>query len=60
MKNQPHGQVLVTGAIGGLGTAMVQRLLGEGYAVISCDRQADRAGDWLQRLPADQRDRPTG
>ena len=57
MKNQPHGQVLVTGAIGGLGTAMVQRLLGEGYAVISCDRQADRAGDWLQRLPADQRDR---
>ena len=57
MKNQPHGQVLVTGAIGGLGTAMVQRLLGEGYAVISCDRQADRAGDWLQRLPADHRDR---
>jgi|SRR5947207_4282225 len=57
MKNQPHGQVLVTGAIGGLGTAMVQRLLGEGHAVIACDRQADRAGDWLQRLPADHRDR---
>jgi 3-oxoacyl-[acyl-carrier protein] reductase len=57
MANQQHGQVLVTGAVGGLGTAMVQRLLGEGYTVIACDRQADRAGEWLERLPADRRDR---
>jgi NAD(P)-dependent dehydrogenase (short-subunit alcohol dehydrogenase family) len=56
MANQRQGQVLVTGAVGGLGTAMVQRLLREGYTVIACDRQADRAGDWLQRLPADHRD----
>lgn len=57
MANRPHGHVLVTGAVGGLGTAMVQRLLGEGHTVIACDRQADLAGDWLQRLPADQQGR---
>ena len=57
MKNQPHGQVLVTGAIGGLGTAMVQRLLKEEYTIIACDRQENLAGDWLQRLPADQQER---
>jgi NAD(P)-dependent dehydrogenase (short-subunit alcohol dehydrogenase family) len=57
MANQRQGQVLVTGAVGGLGTAMVQRLLQEDYTIIACDRQADQAGDWLQRLPADRRDR---
>jgi 3-oxoacyl-[acyl-carrier protein] reductase len=57
MKNQPHGQVLITGAIGGLGTAMVQRLLQDGYTIIACDRQENLAGDWLQRLPADRQDR---
>lgn len=57
MANRPHGHVLVTGAVGGLGTAMVQRLLGEGHTVIACDRQADLAGDWLQRLPADRQGR---
>ncbi|MBI3797767.1 MAG: SDR family oxidoreductase [Deltaproteobacteria bacterium] len=57
MANQQHGQVLITGAVGGLGTAMVQRLLGEGYTIIACDRQVDHAGEWLQRLPADQQDR---
>jgi len=57
MANQRQGQVLVTGAVGGLGTAMVRRLLGEGYTIVACDRQADLAGDWLQRLPAEHRDR---
>jgi 3-oxoacyl-[acyl-carrier protein] reductase len=57
MANQPHGQVLVTGAVGGLGTAMVQRLLGEGYTIIACDRQAERVEEWLQRLPAEQQSR---
>jgi NAD(P)-dependent dehydrogenase (short-subunit alcohol dehydrogenase family) len=54
---QPQGQVLVTGAVGGLGTAMVQRLLGEGHAIIACDRAQGQAGAWLDRLPAARRDR---
>jgi len=57
MANQRQGQVLITGAVGGLGTAMVQRLLNEGYTIVACDRQAEHAGEWLQRLPADQQDR---
>jgi NAD(P)-dependent dehydrogenase (short-subunit alcohol dehydrogenase family) len=57
MNNQPHGHVLVTGAVGGLGTAMVRRLLSEGYTIIACDRREQLAGDWLQQLPADQRER---
>ena len=52
MANQRQGQVLLTGAVGGLGTAMVQRLLQEDYTIIACDRQADHADDWLRRLPA--------
>lgn len=55
----PQGQVLITGAVGGLGTAMVQRLLGEGHAIIACDRAQDQAGAWLDRLPADQHGRVT-
>lgn len=54
---QPQGQVLITGAVGGLGTAMVQRLLGEGHTIIACDRAQDQAGAWLDRLPADQHGR---
>lgn len=57
MANQPHGQVLITGALGGLGTAMVQRLLGEGYTLIACDREAGRAGEWIEHLPAIQQGR---
>jgi NAD(P)-dependent dehydrogenase (short-subunit alcohol dehydrogenase family) len=55
----PQGQVLITGAVGGLGTAMVQRLLGEGHTIIACDRAQDQAGAWLDRLPADQREQVT-
>ena len=54
---QPQGQVLITGAVGGLGTAMAQRLLQEGHAIIACDRAQDQAGAWLDRLPANQRER---
>jgi NAD(P)-dependent dehydrogenase (short-subunit alcohol dehydrogenase family) len=55
--NHPHGHTLVTGAIGGLGTAMVRRLLNEGHTVVACDRREALAGDWLMRLPAGQRER---
>lgn len=54
-----HGQILVTGAVGGLGTAMVRRLLGEGHTIIACDRAQEQAGAWLDKLPADQRARVT-
>jgi 3-oxoacyl-[acyl-carrier protein] reductase len=36
---------------------MVQQLLGEGHAIIACDRAQDQAGAWLDRLPATRRDR---
>jgi 3-oxoacyl-[acyl-carrier protein] reductase len=55
--NNHHGHVLVTGAIGGLGTAMVQRLLGEGYTIIGCDRREDLAGGWLQQFPTEHHER---
>ena len=54
MTNAIHGHVLITGAVGGLGTAMVRRLLQEGHTVIACDRNAEAAGEWLERLPAEQ------
>lgn len=57
MTNQSHGHTLITGAVGGLGTAMVQRLLGEGHTIIACDRAQDQAGAWLDRIPAAQRSR---
>ena len=57
LSNQPRGQVLITGAVGGLGTAMVQRLLREGHTIIACDRNADAAGEWLEKLPAEHQTR---
>lgn len=57
MATQPHGQVLITGAVGGLGTAMVHRLLQEGHTIIACDRDAEAAGEWLARIPAEQQNR---
>ena len=57
MANTLHGRVLITGAVGGLGTAMVQRLLQEGHTIIACDRNAHAAGEWLERLPAEHQNR---
>lgn len=57
MTSQPHGHALVTGAVGGLGTAMVRRLLNESYSIIACDRRESVVGDWLMQLPAEQRER---
>ena len=52
-----HGHALVTGALGGLGSAMVRRLLADGYPVVACDRRAELADDWLEHLPTEQRER---
>ncbi len=57
MSRQPHGQILITGAVGGLGTAMTQRLLDEGHTIVACDRAAQQAPEWLERFPTDQQDR---
>lgn len=57
MTTQPHGQVLITGAVGGLGTAMTHRLLREGYTIIACDRDTKHVDEWLARLPTDQQGR---
>ncbi|MGH7823025.1 MAG: SDR family oxidoreductase [Candidatus Binatia bacterium] len=38
---------LVTGAVGGLGTAITRRLLDDGYDVLACDRRAGDAAEWL-------------
>ena len=52
-----YGHALVTGALGGLGSAMVRRLLAAGYSVVACDRRAELADDWLENIPAKQRER---
>jgi NAD(P)-dependent dehydrogenase (short-subunit alcohol dehydrogenase family) len=57
MSQTKKGHVLITGAVGGLGTAMVQRLLPEGYAIVACDRRDDTVSEWLQQLPANHRGR---
>lgn len=57
MTKQLQGHALITGAVGGLGAAMVHRLLGEGHTIVACDRAQDQAGAWLERIPADQRSR---
>jgi 3-oxoacyl-[acyl-carrier protein] reductase len=50
------GHVLVTGALGGLGTSMVGTLLEQGYSVVACDRRAD-ADEWLEQFPPERRAR---
>ena len=46
----PASAALVTGALGGLGTAISRRLLEDGWAVIACDRRARDAEAWLEAL----------
>ncbi|MBI5616235.1 MAG: SDR family oxidoreductase [Gammaproteobacteria bacterium] len=42
-----RGHVLVTGALGGLGTAIVKRLLYDGARVVATDRRLDTQDAWL-------------
>ncbi len=51
-----RGHALITGALGGLGTAMVRRLTALGVSVVACDRRADDAEAWLSKLDAEERD----
>ena len=50
--SEPRNVTLVTGALGGLGTAIVQRLLGDGHAIVACDRRAADLDPWLERFSA--------
>ena len=44
-----RGHALITGAIGGLGTAMTKNLISQGIPVIGCDRKADELDGWRER-----------
>ncbi len=44
-----RGHALITGAIGGLGTAMTKKLISQGIPVIGCDRKADELDGWRER-----------
>ncbi len=42
-----RGHALVTGAIGGLGTAITKRLIADGIPVVGTDRRAADIGPWI-------------
>ena len=44
-----RGHALITGAIGGLGTAMTKKLISQGIPVVGCDRKADELDGWRER-----------
>jgi 3-oxoacyl-[acyl-carrier protein] reductase len=52
-----RGHVLVTGALGGLGTAIVARLLADGARVIATDRRTDEIGGWRAQFGTDAQPR---
>lgn len=52
-----QGHVLVTGALGGLGTAIVGRLLRDGAHVIATDRRTDEAAAWRRQFGAEAESR---
>ena len=45
--------VLVTGATGGLGTAMCKKLFEDGFKVVGNYRTAQKAKEWMEKLKAD-------
>ncbi|MSR15157.1 MAG: SDR family oxidoreductase [Gammaproteobacteria bacterium] len=52
-----RGSVLVTGALGGLGTAIVARLLRDGAHVIATDRRHDDASTWRGQFSPQEQSR---
>lgn len=46
------GLALVTGAAGGIGRAVCDRLACDGFTVIACDLDEERVGDLAARLPS--------
>ena len=58
MKTSNH-IVLVTGATGGLGTAMCKELFNDGYRVAANFRNAAKAAEWKEKMAADGIDATT-
>jgi acetoacetyl-CoA reductase len=52
-----RGHALLTGALGGLGTAIAETLARAGIPTIACDRRLEDSDAWLAALPADLRER---
>jgi NAD(P)-dependent dehydrogenase (short-subunit alcohol dehydrogenase family) len=51
----PRSHVLVTGALGGIGTAITKTLLAAGYPVVACDRRGEDVEPWLAELSESER-----
>ncbi|MCK9992491.1 MAG: 3-oxoacyl-[acyl-carrier protein] reductase [Alphaproteobacteria bacterium] len=51
-----RGHAIITGALGGLGTAMTQALCAMGIQIIATDRRAEDFPAWRDALPAAMRD----
>ena len=51
-----RGYALITGALGGLGTAMVRRLRASGIPIVACDRRVEDSKSWLEALEPTERD----
>ncbi|MEM7542768.1 MAG: SDR family NAD(P)-dependent oxidoreductase [Pseudomonadota bacterium] len=49
-----EGHVLLTGALGGLGTQITRTLLTRGYDIVACDRRAADAEPWLAEFSQDE------
>jgi NAD(P)-dependent dehydrogenase (short-subunit alcohol dehydrogenase family) len=47
--------VVITGAVGGIGSEIVDRFLGNGDTVVACDVKQDALDTWRGRWPADAR-----
>ncbi len=52
-----QGHVLLTGALGGLGTGITKTLLERGHQVIACDRREQDLASWLERFSAAEQER---
>jgi len=52
-----RGLTLVTGAFGGLGTAIVKRVLRDGATVLATDRRIEDATSWLEQFDSEERTR---
>ena len=53
MDNQNKRIALVTGATGGLGTAMCKKLVDDGYTVVGNYRTKQKAEEWMQQMKSE-------
>ncbi len=52
---QARTATIITGALGGLGTAMVSRLVRDGRSIVACDRRRDDFDRWIGRFSPEER-----